>query len=218
VKWCALNNYLVPYGGLLAAEFQARETLLVSGATGNFGSAAVAVALAMGAGKVVAPGRNENVLESLRQRYGNRVITVKLTGGEAEDRKAMMRMANGPIDCVLDLMPPSVSANIVRAAMMTVRPFGRIILMGGVGMLGGEGMTLDYSWIMRNWITIKGQWMYPTKAVAQIINLVHSGLLSLDDFEFKKFSLDDANEAVEHAARDQGRFKMTVICPISPRN
>ena len=38
------------------------RTLLVSGATGNFGSAGVAVALAMGAGTVVAPGRNEAVL------------------------------------------------------------------------------------------------------------------------------------------------------------
>ncbi len=53
------DTLLVPYGGLLAANLQAGRTLLVSGATGNFGSAAVAVALAMGAGCVVAPGRNE---------------------------------------------------------------------------------------------------------------------------------------------------------------
>ena len=52
----ALNVLLVPYGGLLAADLRAGETLLVSGATGNFGGAAVAVALAMGAACVVAPG------------------------------------------------------------------------------------------------------------------------------------------------------------------
>ncbi|MER8162897.1 hypothetical protein ABTY51_49300, partial [Streptomyces sp. NPDC094472] len=48
-----------PYGGLLAGGLAAGETLLVSGATGNLGSSAVAVALAMGAGRVVAPGRNQ---------------------------------------------------------------------------------------------------------------------------------------------------------------
>jgi hypothetical protein len=56
LRWCALNVLLVPYAGLLAANLQAGETVLISGATGNFGSAGVAVALAMGAGCVVAPG------------------------------------------------------------------------------------------------------------------------------------------------------------------
>ena len=46
-------------------ETEPGETVLVSGATGNFGSAAVAVALAMGAACVVAPGRNETVLQEL---------------------------------------------------------------------------------------------------------------------------------------------------------
>src|SRR4051812_44341645 len=61
-RWCALILLLVPYGGLLAAGLKAGETVLVSGATGNFGSAAVAVALAMGAGRVVTPGRNDVML------------------------------------------------------------------------------------------------------------------------------------------------------------
>jgi len=39
-SWCALHLLLVPYGGLLAANLQAGETLLVSGATGNFGARA----------------------------------------------------------------------------------------------------------------------------------------------------------------------------------
>ena len=55
-RWCALGAMLVPYGGLLAAGLQAGETLLVNGATGGFGGAAVAVALAMGAGRVIATG------------------------------------------------------------------------------------------------------------------------------------------------------------------
>ena len=47
-RWCALGTLLVPCGGLLAADLQAGETVLVSGATGNFGSAGIAGALAMG--------------------------------------------------------------------------------------------------------------------------------------------------------------------------
>ncbi len=54
----ALGRLLVPYGGLLAGDLKAGETLVVNGATGGFGGAGVAVALAMGAGRVVAAGRN----------------------------------------------------------------------------------------------------------------------------------------------------------------
>ncbi len=103
-QWCALGTLLVPYGGFLPANLQAGETVLVSGATGNFGSCAVAVALAMGVASVVAPGRNENVLEDLKRRFGDRVRIVRLTGNEDDDRERTKRAAPGPIDCVLDIL------------------------------------------------------------------------------------------------------------------
>jgi alcohol dehydrogenase len=204
---------LVSYGGFLAARLQPGETVLVSGATGNFGSAAVAVALAMGAALVVAPGRNETVLVDLVRRFGERVRPVKLSGNEHDDREQMKRAAGGAIDCVFDIMPPSVSPTVVRAAVMTVRPYGRVVLMGGVGMLGGPGLELPYSWIMRNCITIHGVWMYPPDAATRLIALVRSGLLRLDHYETTAFDLDHANEAVAHAAANAGPFKMTVIRP-----
>jgi alcohol dehydrogenase len=211
--WCALNTMLVPYGGLLAANLQAGETVLVSGATGNFGSAAVAVALAMGARCVIAPGRNERVLNDLATRFGERVRTVALTGDEAADRERMRAASPAPVDCVIDLLPPSAPASAARAAAMAVRPYGRIVLMGGVGMLGGDDFALPYPWIMRNDITVRGKWMYPPHAVTQMTGLVRGGLLRLDHFDITCFSLDRANEAVAHAAANGGPFRMTVIEP-----
>jgi alcohol dehydrogenase len=212
-RWCALVVLLVPYGGLLAANLQAGETVLVSGATGNFGSAGVMVALAMGAGCIVCPGRNEAMLEDLKRRFGRRIRTVKIIGDEDEDRHAMKGAAPGPIDCVLDLLPPSAGTLPVRAAAMTVREFGRVVLMGGVGMLGGDDLALPYPWIMRNSITIRGQWMCPREANVRFINLVRSGLLDLSQFEVAEFDLDHANDPVAHAAAHGGPFKATVIRP-----
>ena len=210
-SWCSLATLLVPYGGLLAGRLQAGETLLVSGATGNFGSACVAVALAMGAGRVVAPGRNDAVLTELVKRYGSRVRTVRLLGDPVEDTARMRQAAGGPIDMVLDLLPPSAGATVTRAAAMTVRESGRIVLMGGVGMLGGDDLALPYPWIMRNNITLRGQWMAPRDAPARIVALVRSGLLSLDDFDVTAFVLADVNAAVEHAAANGGAFQRTVL-------
>jgi alcohol dehydrogenase len=192
---------------------KAGETVLVSGATGNFGSAAVAVALAMGAACVIAPGRNEQVLADLARRFGDRLRPVKLSDNEDDDRERMQQTAPGPIDCVLDILPPSVSTTTVRAAVMTVRPYGRVALMGGVGMLGGPGLDLPYPWIMRNCVSIRGVWMYPPQATIGLVNLIRAGLLRLDSFEATTFDLDHANDAVAHAASNSGPFKMTVIRP-----
>jgi len=167
----------------------------------------------MGAACVVAPGRNETILADLVRRFGARVKPVKLTGNEDDDRESMKRAASGPVDCVFDIMPPSVGTNVVRAAVMTVRPYGRVVLMGGVGMAGGPGLELPYPWIMRNCISIHGVWMYPPDAASRLIALVRSGLLRLDEYETTAFDLDHANEAIAHAAANGGPFKMTVIRP-----
>ena len=114
---------------------------------------------------------------------------------------------------MFDILPPSVSTTVVRAALMTVRPYGRVVLMGGVGMLGGAGLDLPYPWIMRNCITIHGQWMYPPDAPARMVGLIRSGLLDLHQFDITAFALEEANAAVTHAAENSGPFRMTVIRP-----
>lgn len=209
--WCALGTQLVPFGGLLAAGLRAGETLVVSGATGNFGSAAVAVALAMGAGCVVATGRNAQALAALAQRFGPRVRTAQMTGVEEADRAQILQTAPGPIDCVFDILPPEGTATQVRAALMTVRQGGRVVLMGGVGTLGGADLELPYRWIMRNDITILGKWMYPPRAVGAMVQLIRAGLVQLNHYAVTTFSLDQANEAVAHAAANAAPMQKTVI-------
>ncbi len=212
-RWCAINTLLIAYGGLLSMELKAGERLLVSGATGNFGSSAVLAALAMGAHKVIAPGRNERVLNDLKKRFGPRVETVKLTGTAEIDIAAMKHIAGGPIDAVLDFLPPSAQASVARNAIMSVRPYGRAVLMGGVGMLGGDDLSLPYPWIMRNLITVKGQWMYAPSAVHTLCGLIRAGLLDLNHYNVSEFPLEQVNDAVAHAAKNSGPFNLTVVRP-----
>ncbi|MCF3960213.1 alcohol dehydrogenase catalytic domain-containing protein [Streptomyces fuscigenes] len=212
-RWAALTVHTISYGGLLAGGLAAGETLLVSGATGNLGSSAVAVALAMGAGRVVAPGRNRSALRLLADRFGPRVRPVRLTGDDAADRAAMREAGEGPIDMVIDLLPPGAPASAVRAAAMTVREYGRVVLMGGVGMLDGEPLALPYPWVMRNSITVRGQWMYPRAANAGIVRLLASGALDLGPERVRTFGLDAVNEAVAYAASHSGPYERTVLVP-----
>lgn len=210
--WSAIGVPLVPYGGLLAVG-QPGETVLVSGATGNFGSAGVAVALAMGAAQVIAVGRNELALKDLQQRFGERVRTVILTGDGEHDTQAMKARARHSIDVVLDLLPPSAGAAPFRAAALSVRDSGRIALMGGVGMLGGDDLALPYPWLMRNLITLRGQWMAPRAANGQLIALAYAGMLDLNQDSVTTFGLDEVNAAVAHAAAHPGPFMRTIVIP-----
>ena len=92
---------------------------------------------------------------------------------------------------------------------MAVRPYGRVVLMGGVG----EDIAVPYSWLMRNCVTIHGQWMYARDSIARLIGLVRAGLLRLDHHEATCFGLDEVNEAVAHAAANAGPVNMTVLRP-----
>ena len=210
--WLAMGSMLVPYGGLLAVEFKPGETIVINGATGNFGSAGVAVALAMGASCVIATGRNEAALNLLEERYGSRVRTVVVTG-DAGDTAKIKATAQAPIDVVLDILPPQASINQVKVAILAVRPGGRIALMGGVGMGTGTELSLPYPWLMRNNITIRGQWMYPRDAIFRLVAFVKSGLLDPHIYDIAEFPLAQIKQAIEHACKTAGPFAKTVLRP-----
>lgn len=148
----------------------------------------------------------------LARRFGARVRTVKLTGEAKTDTPRMKQAAPGPIDCVLDILPPHAGTQPVRAAAMTVRPSDRVVLMGGVGTLGGDDLALPYPWLMRC-ISVIGRWMYKPDAALRVAALIRAGLLQLDGYTAAEFGLDDANRAVAHAATNSGPFTLTVLRP-----
>ena len=83
----------------------------------------------------------------------------------------------------------------------------------GLECLAATIFALPYPWIMRNNVTIRGQWMFPRHACGRLIALVKSGLLSLEQFQVTDFDLDHANDAVAYAAANGGPFKIIVIKP-----
>ncbi|MGA0599302.1 zinc-binding dehydrogenase [Caulobacter sp. KR2-114] len=208
-RWTALGRLLVPFGGLIAGDLKAGETLVISGATGGFGGAGVAVALAMGAGLVVATGRNPGTLDDLVRRFGPRVRAVRMSGVEADDLDNIVKAAAGPIDMVLDFLPREATAAQVQAPLATVRHGGRIILMGGVR----SELALSYNVLMHKELTVRGAWMYSREAIPRMIQMIRAGLIDLSQFELTEFALSEANDAVAHAAANAGPRQLTTIRP-----
>ena len=101
---------LVPYGGFVAGRPAGRARPCWSTAPPAPSAApASPSALAMGAGRVVATGRNEQALDRPERRFGDRVRPVRWPVDEEEDRQAILKARRRPIDCVLDLLPPMAS-------------------------------------------------------------------------------------------------------------
>ncbi len=165
----------------------------------------------MGVARVVATGRNADALNDLAQLHGDRVRTARMLGEEATDLATIQAAAGAPIDVVFDILPPYAQPMQVLAAVRAVRPGGRISLMGGVGMAGEGDLALPYPWLMRNNITIKGQWMYPRAVVPRLIAMVRSGQIGLAQYRITEFALADVADAIAHAATTSGPFNRTSL-------
>ena len=184
---------------------------MVNGATGHFGSAGVAIAAAMGAARVIVPGRNDQVLNTLVSHFGSRIRPILLSEDESINSKHIAEAAEGPIDCLLDILGSIHDAAPTRRGIMAVRPGGTAILMGGVD----AALDIPYSHVMRNSLVIRGQYMYPRHAPLLLAELIRGGLLSLEPFSVHTFPLEQVNQAVQSAQDHGGAFQLTVLKPTS---
>jgi alcohol dehydrogenase len=204
-RLAALSKFAVPYGGLLKGRLAAGERLIVNGATGYFGSAAVLLGVAMGAAHVVAAGRNRPALAALAAAGGPRVTTVALTGDSDADARAL-REAAGGADLALDIVGRAESASATRATLHALRRGGRLVLMGSVKeplpLLVGEMLANDWH--------VMGCFMYPKEAPARLAAMAACGLLDLAKINVRAFPLRDLESALETASRMRG-LDLTVV-------
>ncbi|MTE16824.1 quinone oxidoreductase family protein [Nocardia aurantiaca] len=119
------------------ARLQPGETVIVLGATGAAGQVATQAAKLLGAGWVVAAGRDEATLESLRGRGADEIVVLGDDGTD-EDVAALLDASRGGADLVYDPLwgPPFV------AALRATKPGGRTV---GVGRSAGRlAATIPY--------------------------------------------------------------------------
>ncbi|RYC58342.1 hypothetical protein CHU98_g7856 [Xylaria longipes] len=119
-----ISTLMVAYGGLSDVGLRPGETIVVAPATGNFGSAAVFVALAMGAAKVVAMGLNAAKLTLILEGTGDRVRTVPITGDVEADAATLQ--AHGPIDIYFEIPPKlNTTPSHIKSAIIKIREAGK---------------------------------------------------------------------------------------------
>jgi alcohol dehydrogenase len=203
-----LNRFIVPYGGLLRGRLSAGETVVMTGATGAYGTAAVLLALAMGAARVVAAGRSAAALDVVAKIAASRIVPVRLAGDARADTAALREAAGGGADLAFDMVGQAGDANATLAALNSLRRGGRLVLMGSMTV----PLTLSYSDIMRNNWEIIGQFMYPASAYRRLIGLLRAGLLDIGPIRPRCFPLAALPEAME-ASAGAGNLECVVVQP-----
>ena len=195
------------YGALLRSDFRAGDTVVVNAATGLVGTAGVLLVLAMGAGKVVACGRRQALLEDLVRVDPKRIIAVPISGSD-EDEDAI-REAAGGADILIDAVGDIADAAPTARALRSLGPYGNALLVGGC--MGD--MPINYKWMLDNQITILGSSWYPRAGSAEMLGMIGAGVLRVEALEARRFSLDEVNEAVKWAERGSGGLTHAALVP-----
>ena len=195
------------YAALRRAKAGPDTTVLVYGATGTIGVGGVLSALALGVPKILAVGRNEGLLERIRQIAPRRILTHSTAQGAAEGWAKSHTGGTGA-NVVLEALSPEAPVSAMTDLFATTARRGTIVSVGGAK----EIMPFDPQWLMRNNIRYFGSGWFTTREAQGMSDLVSSGVLDLSVIENVAFDLDRVNEALDYACggRDGGMCNVVV--------
>jgi NADPH:quinone reductase-like Zn-dependent oxidoreductase len=167
------------------AKLAAGETVLSLGATGVTGKLAVQIAKILGAGRVVAAGRNERVLSTLHELGAD--TTIRLDRPNQELIEAFRREAGEKgFDVIIDYLwgapTEALLTAITGAEFMVARSETRLV---EVGESAGPTIALPAAVLRSTALTILGTagippWEVLTEAFQQVMNHAASGKLRIE--------------------------------------
>ncbi|BAM86400.1 alcohol dehydrogenase, zinc-binding [Bradyrhizobium oligotrophicum S58] len=204
-----LAKLVVPFGGLQRLNLRGGQTVVINGAAGYFGAGAVLLAVAMGAGRIIAVGRRREALQRLAEALGPRVIPAVVNGDDtARDTATIRHAACGGADVALDLLGQASSTSTTLSTLRALRRGGRLVLMGSAT----APLPLSFAEMLANDWEVVGQFMYERTAPGELATLARERLLDLSRIVVTSFALAELPRAVEAAALMQG-LDLTALVP-----
>jgi NADPH:quinone reductase-like Zn-dependent oxidoreductase len=132
---------------------QAGQRVLILGATGSAGRAAVQIARLLGAGWIAGAGRNAARLSELTALGAD--ATIELTGSDSEIAAAVRDNA-ADTDIVIDYLWGTPARAILPAVLMARSDDGRPITWLHIGAVGGDSLELPSGALRAHNLTITG--------------------------------------------------------------
>jgi len=210
-----VNPGLSAWGALAwRAQLTAGETVLILGATGVTGKLAVQTAKLLGAGRVVAAGRNEKVLGTLHDLGADSTIRLDKAGPDLTEAFAR-EAGDAGFDVIIDyLWGPPTEALLAAIARRDLNPALSRVRLIEVGESAGPTISLAAAALRSSKLEILGAgsgnasaspeiWL---EAIRQLLSNVASGKLRIDTERVPLSEVEDAWQRDQHGWR-------TVIIP-----
>jgi threonine dehydrogenase-like Zn-dependent dehydrogenase len=183
------------------------DRVVVTGATGQMGGAAVLLSLARGAAAVAAVGRNTSSLKRLAA-LDPRVRPIQSLGDRANDSTAVIAALGGEAEVTIDALGPTPTPELTMTGFDVLRPDGTMVLLGGVR----ETLPIPYGELMRRRITLRGSWMASPETAYAVWRQVEAGVIDLRALEVTTVGLDNPDDALTLAESTSG-LAIAVLTP-----
>ncbi len=188
--------------------FAPGQSVLVLGATGNAGSMAVKVARHLGAGRVIAAGRNQARLNALLHEGADEVVALT---SDLETTGVGLAAAAADADVVLDYIGGAPSEAAMRAILQARTDSAQLLDWVHIGSIGGSTVTIDGAALRSRALRISGSGFGSVspavyqKELPEAAKAIASGALVVQP---RRFALADVEEAWAHVDE---RGERTVI-------
>jgi NADPH:quinone reductase-like Zn-dependent oxidoreductase len=188
------------------AKLRPGENVLILGATGITGKLAVRIAKLLGAGRVVAAGRNERVLNTLSELGADAIIRLDASAKDIAEAFAFEAGRSGfhvVIDYVWGTPAEAFMAAITRREFAVIKSETRYVQ---VGESAGPAISLPAAVLRSTALTILGTAGIPArevlvKAFQQVMTHAARGELHVDTERVPLAQIENAWERGEHGRR-----------------
>ena len=197
------------YRALKLAECAPGKVVLINGITGTLGLGAVAIALALGAKKVLGIARDKALFAKTQALGGPDQVEILESGSQPVGEWAMEVTAGAGVDIVIDAIGGGAPAKPFQEALYSLNRGGCLVNIGA----NDTEIPVNFFWAMSNNIQIKGSSWFTTGDCQEMADLAGLGALDLSYLEHEEFSLEALNDAVESTTKRSGGFSNFFINP-----
>jgi len=191
---CRLGWLGTAYAAFEKTNFQPGQSVAVLGATGLLGVSTVLVALALGAGRVVAVGRSEERLAAF-EGLDPRIETASAPPG-ADDR----------VDLAISAMAGDASRPL-EDALQGLKRYGTLVV------LATTETPPQITGLVTRDLSVRGSLWFSRAIPARLVDLIASGELPLERIQSHTYPLNEVGAALAHSAKVLVPFEQVVICP-----
>lgn len=201
-----LHSLAVGFRTLRKAQLDHGATVVINGATGATGAAAVKCAPLFGVARMILVSRTRGNLEktaALEPGVPADLIALEELGDLAEERGGGWQ-AQGPLteaimaatggrgaDGLVDFLPAQPLAT--QQAILGLRKGGKAVLSGG----NWEQLSFRYGAIMQRNLEIKGSNGFTRRDARELLALLAAGRMDVSELITHRLSLKDVNDAVD---------------------